>query len=64
VSIGQFSSWSLVLISVISKTGFRELTDGTFPKAKQLVPECLDHVSVSNVRKYFCHCYRYMDAYK
>jgi hypothetical protein len=44
--------------------GFRELTDGTFPRAKQLVPESLDHVSTSNIRKYFRHCYRYMDAYR
>ncbi|KAJ7597988.1 hypothetical protein C8J56DRAFT_883292 [Mycena floridula] len=42
---------------------FRELTDGTFPKAKELVPQCLDHVSTINIRRYFQHCYRYMDAY-
>lgn len=47
----------------ISK-GFRELTNGTFARAKTLVPECLDHVTTFNVRRYFRHCWRYMDAYK
>ena len=45
-------------------TGFRELTDGSFARAKVLVPECLDHVSTTNIRKYFQHCYQYMDAYR
>jgi transposase len=44
--------------------GFRELTDGTFPRAKELVPKSLDHISISDIRKYFRHCYRYMDAYR
>ena len=44
--------------------GFREMTDGTSPWAKTLVPECLDHVSITNIRRYFCHCYQYMDAYR
>lgn len=46
------------------KPGFRELTDGSFARAKVLVPECLDHVSTANIRRYFQHCYRYMDAYR
>ena len=44
--------------------GFCELTNGTFPRTKELVPESLDHVSISNIRKYFRHCYQYMDAYR
>jgi hypothetical protein len=44
--------------------GFRELTDGTFPTAKELVPKCLDHVSTNNIHCYFCHCWQYMDAYQ
>ena len=44
--------------------GFREMTDGTFAQAKTLVPECLDHVSITNIQRYFRHCYQYMDAYR
>ena len=29
-------------------TGFCELTDGSFARAKVLVPECLDHVSTTS----------------
>ncbi|KAJ7586334.1 hypothetical protein C8J56DRAFT_891253 [Mycena floridula] len=43
---------------------FRERTDGTFPTAKTLVPECLDSVTTAHIRKFFRHCWRYMDAYK
>ncbi|KAJ6547843.1 hypothetical protein B0H10DRAFT_2447483 [Mycena sp. CBHHK59/15] len=43
------------------KRRFRELTDGT---AKTLVPESLDLISNDNIRRYFGHCYRYMDAYR
>ncbi|KAJ7141467.1 hypothetical protein C8R44DRAFT_867087 [Mycena epipterygia] len=46
------------------KRRFRELTDGTFPCAKTLVPESLDLISIDNIRRYFRHCYRYMDAYR
>ncbi|KAJ7710420.1 hypothetical protein B0H17DRAFT_1123570 [Mycena rosella] len=42
---------------------FRERADGTFPKAQKLVPEALDQVEVTNIRRYFRRCYRYMDAY-
>ncbi|KAJ7232731.1 hypothetical protein C8J57DRAFT_1250450 [Mycena rebaudengoi] len=42
---------------------FRELTDRTFPCAKKLIPESLDLISTENVRRYFRHCWRYMDAY-
>jgi hypothetical protein len=43
---------------------FRGLADGTFKKAQELVPDCLDAVTVTNIRKYFRHCWRYMDAYR
>jgi hypothetical protein len=43
---------------------FRERTDGTFSKAKQLVPQCLDMVTVDQIRRFFRHCWRYMDAYR
>ena len=42
----------------------REEADGTFPRAHQLVPKCLDHVDTANIRHYFQHCWRYMDAYR
>jgi hypothetical protein len=32
--------------------GFREFADGTFPRAKELVPQCLDHVSTLNICRY------------
>ncbi|KAJ7651933.1 hypothetical protein B0H17DRAFT_1101754 [Mycena rosella] len=47
-----------------AKRYFRERADGTFPKAQKLVVEALDHVSNLNVRRYFRHCFRYMDAYQ
>ena len=43
--------------------GFQETTDGTILQAKTLVPECLEYVSLTNIRCYFHHCYQYMDAY-
>ncbi|KAI5832151.1 hypothetical protein K523DRAFT_414427 [Schizophyllum commune Tattone D] len=47
-----------------AKTRFRKFSDGTFPTAQRLVPECLEKVTVDNIRRYFRHCYRYMSAYK
>ncbi|KAJ7230092.1 hypothetical protein GGX14DRAFT_344067 [Mycena pura] len=44
--------------------GFRERTDGSFPRAKVLVPECLDVISTDTIRRYFRQCWRYMDAYR
>ncbi|KAF9024786.1 hypothetical protein BDP27DRAFT_1410907 [Rhodocollybia butyracea] len=46
------------------KQTFREETDGSFAMAKTLVPQALNKISVTTVRRYFQHCYRYMDAYK
>ncbi|KAJ3978610.1 hypothetical protein F5890DRAFT_1384497, partial [Lentinula detonsa] len=42
----------------------RELADGTFPRAKILVPECLDKISALNIQRYFRYCERYLDAYR
>ncbi|KIK49712.1 hypothetical protein GYMLUDRAFT_253663 [Collybiopsis luxurians FD-317 M1] len=47
-----------------AKRRFREMADGTFPRAKVLVPESLDKVSAQNIRRYFRHCDRYLDAYR
>ena len=46
------------------RVGFRELSDGTFPRAKQLVPECLNHVKIANICHYFWLCHRYLEAYR
>ncbi|KAK0492702.1 hypothetical protein EDD18DRAFT_1108705 [Armillaria luteobubalina] len=35
----------------------------TFLRAKTLVPECLDKITMLHIQRYFQHCYRYMDAY-
>ncbi|KAJ7259301.1 hypothetical protein C8J57DRAFT_1639976 [Mycena rebaudengoi] len=43
---------------------FRERADGTFPTAQKLVPECIEAVSLDSIRRFFRHCYRYMDAYR
>ncbi|KAJ7626869.1 hypothetical protein FB45DRAFT_1081806, partial [Roridomyces roridus] len=51
-------------LSEAGPRGFRELTDGTFPTAQRLVPECLKAVATENIRRYFRHCWRYMDAYR
>lgn len=42
---------------------FREETDDSFGMAKQLVPKALNAITITNIRHYFQHCYRYMDAY-
>ncbi|KZV96441.1 hypothetical protein EXIGLDRAFT_609191, partial [Exidia glandulosa HHB12029] len=47
-----------------AKQKFRAEADGTFPKAKALVPKCLDAVSTTVIRHYFRRIYRYMDAYR
>ncbi|KAF9456284.1 hypothetical protein BDZ94DRAFT_1178041, partial [Collybia nuda] len=47
-----------------AKRRFCKLSDGTFPRAKQLVPECLDYVKTSNICRYFRLCYRYLEAYR
>jgi hypothetical protein len=60
----QLSIFSFLLIISLFNAGFREYADGTFAKAQVLVPECLDNVSTDNIRRYFRHCWRYMDAYK
>ncbi|KAE9385106.1 hypothetical protein BT96DRAFT_1092754, partial [Gymnopus androsaceus JB14] len=46
-----------------TKRTFREETDGLFAMAKKLVPKSLDSITITNIRRYFQHCYRYMDAY-
>jgi len=61
VSVSYFSKFTWWLHN---NTGFRELSDGKFPWAKELVPQCLDKVTTSNIRHYFCHCYWYLNAYR
>ncbi|KAF8987579.1 hypothetical protein BDQ17DRAFT_1334979 [Cyathus striatus] len=48
----------------IEGSEFCGLADGTFKKAQELVPKCLDAVSTTQIRKFFRHCWRYMSAYK
>ncbi|KAF8223422.1 hypothetical protein L208DRAFT_1316844, partial [Tricholoma matsutake] len=43
---------------------FCELSDGTFPCTKQLVPECLTHVKIANIHRYFWLCHWYLKAYR
>ncbi|KAJ7584549.1 hypothetical protein C8J56DRAFT_1027796 [Mycena floridula] len=47
-----------------ARAHFREQTDGKFPTAKKLVPECLNSITTLHIRKFFRHCWRYMDAYQ
>jgi len=44
--------------------GLRAAADGTFPTAKQLVPEILDNCEVKMIRSFFRRTWRYMDAYQ
>lgn len=60
----KFVTSGFIIELTFTYLGFREYADGTFPTAKKLVPECLDAVSTVNIRRYFQHCWRYMDAYK
>ena len=43
---------------------YRNSADGTFPKAKTLVPESLDLCSVTTMRRFFQKTWRYMDSYQ
>ncbi|KIO33209.1 hypothetical protein M407DRAFT_65838 [Tulasnella calospora MUT 4182] len=45
-------------------TKFREQCDGTFPRAKILVPECLDSCPLVTIRRFFRRSWRYADAYR
>nr|GAT43958.1 predicted protein [Mycena chlorophos] len=46
------------------KRYFRDHADGTFPKAKKLVPKGLDRISIDTIRRFFRHCNRYRSAYQ
>lgn len=45
-------------------TGFRQLNDGKFKNAKELVLKCLDMADVVTIRRFFRKVWRYMDAYR
>ncbi|KIJ28802.1 hypothetical protein M422DRAFT_269851 [Sphaerobolus stellatus SS14] len=47
-----------------TKIRVRVASDGTFPKAKELVPEILDSCPVKTIRAFFRKSWRYMDAYR
>ena len=55
---------SHVLSHTLSDPDYRNSADGTFPKAKTLVPECLNSCSVTTIHKFFQKMWRYMDSYK
>ena len=45
-------------------SGYRNLADGRFAMAKDLVPQCLDSCELITIRKFFQKCWRYLDAYR
>jgi len=45
-------------------TGYRYLADGSWKKAKELVPELLDACPVNTIRSFYRKTWRYMDAYE
>ncbi|KIJ53224.1 hypothetical protein M422DRAFT_242351 [Sphaerobolus stellatus SS14] len=47
-----------------TKIRVRVASDGTFSKAKELVPEILDSCEVKTIRAFFRKAWRYMDAYR
>ncbi|KIO17560.1 hypothetical protein M407DRAFT_32750 [Tulasnella calospora MUT 4182] len=47
-----------------AKQRFRDQCDGTFPRAKTLVPECLDGCPLETIRRFFRRSWRYVDAYR
>jgi len=44
--------------------GYRNLADGRFPTARNLVPQCLDACELKTIRKFFQKSWRYLDAYR
>ncbi|TDL14382.1 hypothetical protein BD410DRAFT_817185 [Rickenella mellea] len=47
-----------------AKYRYREVSDGRFPTARTLVPQCLDICDTHTIRRFFRKCWRYMDAYR
>ena len=45
-------------------TEYRQVNDGRFATARDLVPKCLDLCPVATIRRFFRRCWRYMDAYR
>ncbi|KAF8578969.1 hypothetical protein K439DRAFT_1648612 [Ramaria rubella] len=43
---------------------FSEVADGSFATAQREVPRCLDKCSTLIIWRFFCKCYKYMDAYR
>ncbi|KAJ7179789.1 hypothetical protein C8R46DRAFT_1029220 [Mycena filopes] len=62
--VGEIGARGVSEMEDVDLARFREYADGTFAGAKKLVPECLAAVTTDNIRHYFRHCYRYMDAYR
>ena len=58
------SSISCVQHAYFPCSGFRNSTDGRFPTAKLLVPQCLDLCPLITIRCFFQKTWRYMDAYR
>ncbi|KZP15171.1 hypothetical protein FIBSPDRAFT_921259, partial [Athelia psychrophila] len=46
------------------KYRFRNATDGKFPTARELIPQCLDLCNVHTIRIFFRKSWRYIDAYR
>lgn len=51
------------LILMITFKGYRNVSDGKFTTAKQIVPQCLDMCDTTTIRCFFQKSWRYMDAY-
>ena len=45
-------------------SGYRILSDGRFPTARALVPQCLDLCGLITIQRFFQKSWRYLDAYQ
>jgi hypothetical protein len=67
---GKYREFSMLhscigfLILYFDFSGFRQVADGKFTTAKELVPQCLDMADEITIRRFFRKTWRYMDAYR
>jgi hypothetical protein len=59
-----FMKYHESFLFVIPRTGYRRISDGKFPTARRVIPECLDMCDTLTIRRFFRKSWRYMDAYR
>jgi len=57
-------SLACMILVLPQLSGYRNQTNGRFPTAKVLVPQCLNACKPMMIRKFFWKTWRYINAYK